>query len=116
MRHLSHRVCLSGECFWFFCLHQDEEDDSGSWLVYVKPARCPIVKGLTVLPKIITGWFSHFRFRPEEKFDFASVVRCLLEDSRRSTLLSEFVSFLSRCQTMVKFSCGSRVMPRVYFG
>ena len=80
------------------CYH-DEDGDSGSWLVSVKPARCPIVKGLTVLPKIITGWFSHFRFRPEEKFDFASVVRCLLEDSCRSTLLSDFVSLLSRCQT-----------------
>ena len=96
--------------------YQDEEGDSGSWLVYVKPARCSIDKGLTVLPKIITGWFSHFRFRPEEKFDFVSGVRFLPEYSRRSTLLSEFVSFLSRCQTMVKFSCGSRVMPRVYFG
>ena len=79
--------------------YQDEDGHSGSWLVSVKPARCPIVKGLTVLPKIITGWFSHFRFRPEEKFDFASVVRCLLEDSCRSTLLSDFVSLLSRCQT-----------------
>ena len=79
--------------------YQDEDGHSGSWLVSVKPARCPIVKGLTVLPNIITGWFSHFRFRPEEKFDFASVVRCLLEDSCRSTLLSDFVSLLSRCQT-----------------
>ena len=71
------------------------DSNSSSWLVYVKTARFPHVTGLTVLTTNIAAWFSHFRFRQENEFDYAMAVRSLLFDPHRSAALSEFASLLA---------------------
>ena len=83
--------------------NSDAARENGLWLVYVKAGtRSPHVSTLTVLPTNIAVYFSHFRFRLENKFDFCMAFRTLLEDPERSALLLKFASLLAGGDAVVE--------------